>query len=103
MKSVVTTLLLLLAITFTNAQNSSVLAPIDVFDIEYASDPQISPNGGNVIYVRNFKDIMTDKNRSNLWMIDAGGGNHRPLTTGCLLYTSPSPRDKRQSRMPSSA
>ena len=25
------------------------------------------------------------------------------LTTACLLYTSPSPRDKRQSRMPSSA
>ena len=25
------------------------------------------------------------------------------LITGCLLYTSPSPRDKRQSRMPSSA
>ena len=31
---------------------------------------------------------------------------HRPLGDGvvaCLLYTSPSPRDKRQSRMPSSA
>ena len=26
-----------------------------------------------------------------------------PLTSICLLYTSPSPRDKRQSRMPSSA
>ena len=25
------------------------------------------------------------------------------LLTNCLLYTSPSPRDKRQSRMPSSA
>ena len=25
------------------------------------------------------------------------------LAFGCLLYTSPSPRDKRQSRMPSSA
>ena len=25
------------------------------------------------------------------------------VTHGCLLYTSPSPRDKRQSRMPSSA
>ena len=25
------------------------------------------------------------------------------LTSTCLLYTSPSPRDKRQSRMPSSA
>ena len=28
-----------------------------------------------------------------------GGAAH----SGCLLYTSPSPRDKRQSRMPSSA
>ena len=27
----------------------------------------------------------------------------RLLTASCLLYTSPSPRDKRQSRMPSSA
>ena len=29
------------------------------------------------------------------------GGEHK--LEGCLLYTSPSPRDKRQSRMPSSA
>ena len=28
---------------------------------------------------------------------------YRILYTACLLYTSPSPRDKRQSRMPSSA
>ena len=27
----------------------------------------------------------------------------RLMAYGCLLYTSPSPRDKRQSRMPSSA
>ena len=27
----------------------------------------------------------------------------KPLYYSCLLYTSPSPRDKRQSRMPSSA
>ena len=30
-------------------------------------------------------------------------GYHEAHMTGCLLYTSPSPRDKRQSRMPSSA
>ena len=29
--------------------------------------------------------------------------NNRELFKDCLLYTSPSPRDKRQSRMPSSA
>ena len=29
--------------------------------------------------------------------------NHTPIHTGCLLYTSPSPRDATLSRMPSSA
>ena len=32
-----------------------------------------------------------------------GEVNRFDLSTNCLLYTSPSPRDKRQSRMPSSA
>ena len=32
-----------------------------------------------------------------------GGAGGRGHPGGCLLYTSPSPRDKRQSRMPSSA
>ena len=35
--------------------------------------------------------------------ICAHSERYRNLMTGCLLYTSPSPRDKRQSRMPSSA
>ena len=35
--------------------------------------------------------------------IQAGGGDILELAARCLLYTSPSPRDKRQSRMPSSA
>ena len=32
-----------------------------------------------------------------------GADNDFAESSGCLLYTSPSPRDKRQSRMPSSA
>ena len=32
-----------------------------------------------------------------------GAVAHGPQPRDCLLYTSPSPRDKRQSRMPSSA
>ena len=35
----------------------------------------------------------------NVYCIDP----NRIVYEGCLLYTSPSPRDKRQSRMPSSA
>lgn len=54
----------------------------DVFGLEYASDPRISPDGGRVVYVRNFFDIMTDRHRSNLWMVAADGSTHRALTTG---------------------
>jgi len=90
MKSALTTLIILVAFTLLPAQQkSNTLEPIDVFDLEYASDPQISPNGSAVVYVRNFKDIMTDKNRSNLWTIDANGNNHRPLTTGMENDRSP--------------
>ncbi|WP_224488761.1 S9 family peptidase [Robertkochia flava] len=65
-----------------NAQVKTNLEPIDIFDMEYVSDPRISPDGSKIIYVRNFKDIMTDKNLSNLWMVNADGTNNRPLTTG---------------------
>ena len=36
-------------------------------------------------------------------LADAEGAVHDKSPETCLLYTSPSPRDKRQSRMPSSA
>ena len=32
-----------------------------------------------------------------------GGGGERGPSGACLLYTSPSPRDRQKSRMPSSA
>lgn len=90
MKKALFTLTCLLALHFTYAQKQSkVFEPLDIFDLEYASDPQISPDGRTVVYVRNFKDIMTDKNRSNLWMIDANGSNHRPLTAGLQNDRSP--------------
>ena len=35
--------------------------------------------------------------------LPSSGVDASSLTTGCLLYTSPSPRDRTRSRMPSSA
>ena len=61
----------------------------DVFDLEYASDPRISPDGSQVVYVRNFFDIMNDRQRSNLWVVGADGRNHRPLTSGNRNDASP--------------
>ncbi len=61
----------------------------DVFDLEYASDPQISPTASSVVYERNFLDIMTDRRRSNLWIVQSDGTDHRPLTTGKHRNSSP--------------
>jgi acylaminoacyl-peptidase len=63
-------------------QIQSNLELIDIFKMEYISDPQISPDGSKIIYVRNFKDVMTDRNLSNLWISNYDGSNMRPLTTG---------------------
>ena len=54
--------------------------------MEYAADPQISPDGKTIVYVRTRNDIMKDRSRSSLWMIDADG-KHLPLlstTADCI-------------------
>src|SRR5689334_2285504 len=58
------------------------LVPTDVFNLVLASDPQISPDGKRVVYVRQFSDVMTDTKYANLWIVNADGTDHRPLTTG---------------------
>ena len=80
--------LLLLAAPPLAAQ-SGRLTEMDVFELEYVSDPRISPDGDWVVYVRQFADVMTDMNYSNLWLVRADGSEHRPLTTGKFTDNSP--------------
>ena len=63
-------LLISLIATSTFSQTSNIFEPIDVFDLEYVSNTQISPNGDKVLYQRNFNDIMTDESFSNIWLIN---------------------------------
>src|SRR5438874_39423 len=58
------------------------LQPMDVFKLEYADDPQIAPDGKRIVYVRNFMDVMKDRQRSNLWIINVDGSGHEALTSG---------------------
>ena len=64
------------------------------------------------ISVAKIQDVQSDAIRidydpisGNIYFARVGGGIYRVnlLTKTCLLYTSPSPRDNRVSRMPSSA
>lgn len=64
------------------AQEKTKLELTDLFNMEYVSDPQISPDGLQVVFVRNFKDIMTDRDYSNLWISNVDGTRIRQLTQG---------------------
>ncbi len=68
---------------------STKFEPMDVFDIEMATDPQISPEGDRIAYVRSHMDIMTDRNISNIWLINYDGTQNRPLSTGDKSHYSP--------------
>ncbi|MEM9840796.1 MAG: S9 family peptidase, partial [Pseudomonadota bacterium] len=50
-----------------------------VFNLEYAADPQISPDGKSVLYVRRSMDIENDRVVSNLWLVDVATGEQQPL------------------------
>ena len=62
---------------------------MDVFELEWASDPQISPDGSQVAYVRNSMDVMKDRKRAELWIVGTNGSGHRRLTSGEGRESSP--------------
>ncbi|MCK5441336.1 MAG: S9 family peptidase, partial [Maribacter sp.] len=73
--------LLLLCSFFSGISQKKNLSYMDLFDLQYASDPQISPNGEWVVYRKMRMDVMKDKAEGNLWMLKTDGSNHQKLTS----------------------
>ena len=71
--------LLLAAIAALPAAAKPAFAPMDVFSLEWASDPAISPDGTQVAYVRRSFDVKTDSRRGAIWLVDRDGASQRPL------------------------
>ena len=61
-----------------------------------SQSPAWAPDGSKLAFISD----RTDKRQ--IYLINPQGGEAEALTS-CLLYTSPSPRDRQKSRMPSSA
>ncbi|NUQ17347.1 MAG: S9 family peptidase [Sphingomonas sp.] len=61
----------------------------DLFNLEWASDPEISPDGRTIAYVRESNDVMIDRPRPTIWLIDVATGQQRPLLAGAGSYFSP--------------
>lgn len=58
-------------------------------DMERVSDPQVSPDGAQVVYTRSWVDKMEDRFRSAVWIMDADGGRNRFLLEGSSPRWSP--------------
>jgi len=85
-------ILRLLALTLTcmlGTTQADIFVTQDIFGLEYADDPQIAPDGSSVVYVRRSMDIMKDRGRSNLWIIDSDGKNHRAIASSSDNFFSP--------------
>ncbi|MGB5581473.1 MAG: S9 family peptidase [Woeseia sp.] len=86
-----------LLLSMATAAEFRTFSALDVFELEYATNPQISPDGSQIIYERRSNDIMIDATRSNLWLIDVKSGEQRPFVSGLESASSPvfSPDGKR--------
>ncbi|MGE4304157.1 MAG: prolyl oligopeptidase family serine peptidase [Novosphingobium sp.] len=71
--------------------------PDDLFKLDGATHPEISPDGSKIAYVRSSADVMTDKVVPSIWLADASSGAQRPLVAGPGAHFSPawSPDGKR--------
>ena len=94
-------------VTSNFVNNAPVLSPGD-FSLSTINEDDVTNNGNSVTEILNSgnADLITDGNANaieGIAVIAADNSNGEFQFRTCLLYTSPSPRDKRQSRMPSSA
>jgi dipeptidyl aminopeptidase/acylaminoacyl peptidase len=58
-------------------------------EFETVADPQLSPDGRQIIYTRGWIDRINDKRESSLWIMDADGGRNRFLVNGSGARWSP--------------
>ncbi len=71
------------------AQSLPPFSSLDIFELEWVTDPQISPDGETIVYVRNGMDIMKDQRMKRLWMVDLNGEAHQKLSTMDVNESTP--------------
>ena len=80
---------LLVVTSLAVAQQKKIFTRMDIFELEWAENPQISPNGNWVVYQRKGMDIMKDRKQSRLWLLSTDGKNHTKLTNRDVNESNP--------------
>ena len=72
------------------AQDTDNRLTLDLYlDWETVRDPQVSPDGKQIVYTRRQVDKVNDRWRSSLWTMNADGSRNRYLTEGSSPRWSP--------------
>ena len=58
-----------------------IFKPLDVFDLQWVGDPQISPDARSIAYVRLSFDIKADRAHGAVWLIGTDGKHAHPLSS----------------------
>lgn len=58
-------------------------------DMESVSNPQISPDGRQIVYTRGWVDKVNDRRESSIWIMDVDGSRNRFLVDGSGPVWSP--------------
>jgi dipeptidyl aminopeptidase/acylaminoacyl peptidase len=61
----------------------------DIFSLQWATDPRIRPDGRAIAYVRGSYDIMADRPRQSIWLVDVDTGAQTPIASGPGSHFSP--------------
>lgn len=64
---------------FASSASAAPLKLETYLDIERVSDPQISPDGKHIIFMRSHIDKMKDRNSASVWIMNADGSKARQL------------------------
>ena len=78
--------------TALSAQNEpdGTLKLVTYLDWEWVANPQISPDGSQIIYTRSWVDKINDRRASEVYIMNADGSRKRRLTDGSAPKWSPS-------------
>jgi Tol biopolymer transport system component len=78
-----------LAVPAVAQQSADKLSIEQYLDWERVGNPQLSPDGSQLIYTRSYVDKINDRWSSSLWIMNADGSRNRYLADGSQAQWSP--------------
>jgi dipeptidyl aminopeptidase/acylaminoacyl peptidase len=75
--------------TASDAQNRRAMSPLDLIEVPRVLDPQLSPDGRQVLYVLEKPDWKANRRIGHIWRINADGSGANQLTRGERGENSP--------------